>query len=40
MEESRLKALAPFAELTVAERKMLARTLDEDALRAMLGGRS
>jgi CRP-like cAMP-binding protein len=28
-EESRLKALAPFAELTVAERKMLAPMLDE-----------
>jgi len=29
MEESRLKALAPFAELSTAERKMLARMLDE-----------
>src|SRR5882762_7322311 len=29
MEESRLKGLAPFAELSTAERKMLARMLDE-----------
>jgi CRP-like cAMP-binding protein len=29
MGESRLKALAPFAELSTAERKMLARMLDQ-----------
>lgn len=29
MDESRLQALTPFADLSIAERKMLARMLDE-----------